>query len=143
MSNDNFPQVVATSDGTVFVMNGDTYNSPIRVFGPEQSGSATPVRTFLLDSAYASPSYSSDIALTNDGKIAVSYWGAGIGLFSANANGASVTPDTWYAQTAPVVNLQGVDFAASGAMAIADYDVSPSVKVFFEDGCVPRYQKTC
>jgi WD40 repeat protein len=126
-------RLVALSNGTVFVIQGDSYNAPIEVFDPSQSGDAEPARTILIDAALSSSQYAIDIALTPDGDVAVAYWATGVALFDPNASGNSVTPDTWFPQQEPVRNLQGVDFARNGLMGIADYDSINSVKVFFEE----------
>jgi WD40 repeat protein len=126
-------KLVALSDGTIFVMQGDIYNTPIDVFGSNQSGAVEPVRTILIDAALSSNQYASDIALSPEGKVAVAYWSAGVALFDISASGGSVTPTTWYPQEAPLSNLQGVDFGPNGVMGILDYNSLNSVKVFFEE----------
>lgn len=129
----NYSKLVALTDGTVFVMQGDANNAPLEVFGPDASGVVDPARTILIDSALSSEQYAADIALTPSGKVAVAYWSDGVALFETNASGASVTPTTWYPEESPVGNLQGVDFSPNGIMGIADFGSSTSVKVYFED----------
>lgn len=126
-------KLVALSNGTIFVIQGDSSYVPIEVFDPNQSGVVEPARTILIDSALSSNQYANDIALTPDGRVAVAYWATGVALFDANASGISVTPETWYPQEEPLRNIQGVDFGPNGVMGIADYDSPISVKVFFEE----------
>jgi WD40 repeat protein len=127
----SFSKLVALADGTVFVMQlGDA--APIEVYGSDQSGVSAPTRTILIDSALASLQYTTDIALTPNGKVAVVYWTSGVALFDTDAFGSAVTPTTWYPQDAPL-NVQGVDFGPNGVMGIADYGASIAVKVYFEE----------
>lgn len=134
--NAEFPyhsSVVALADGTIFAMPGATDYAPIEVYDPEQSGVVDPARTILIDSALSSNQYANDIALTPDGKVAVAYWAAGVALYESSASGNSVTPASWYPQSDPVSNLQGVDFGPNGVMGILDYGALTPVKVFFEE----------
>jgi len=127
----SFSKLVALEDGTVFVMQlGDA--APIQVYGSDQSGVSAPTRTILIDSAVASLQYTTDIALTPNGKVAVVYWTSGVALFDTDAFGSSVTPTTWYPIEAPLDNPQGIDFGPNGVMGVADYGASIAVKVYFE-----------
>jgi hypothetical protein len=126
-------KLVALSDGTIFVMQGDSNNTPVDVFGSNQSGAVEPVRTILIDAGLSSNQYASDIALSPDGKVTVAYWSAGVALFDISASGGSLTPATWYPQEAPVSNIVGVDFGPNGVMGLLDYNSLNSVKVFFEE----------
>jgi hypothetical protein len=127
----SFSKLVALEDGTVFVMQlGDA--APIQVYGSDQSGVSDPTRTILIDSALASLQYTTDIALTPSGQVAVVYWTSGVALFDTDAFGSSVTPTTWYPQDAPL-NVQGVDFGPNGVMGTVDYGASIAVKVYFEE----------
>jgi len=124
-------KLVALADGTVFVMQlGNA--APIQVYGSDQSGVSDPTRTILIDAALASEQYTTDIALTPSGQVAVVYWECGVALFDTDAFGSSVTPATWYPQ-GPPLNVQGVDFGPNGVMGIADYGDSIAVKVYFEE----------
>lgn len=140
----NYSKLVANTDGTVFVTQGDTNYAPIEVFGPSASGVVDPTRTILIDSALSTSQYVTDITLTPNGKVAVAYWSDGVALFEINASGTSVTPTTWYPEESPVGNLQGVDFGPNGIMGIADYGSSTAVKVFFEaPPCAPQPGARC
>ena len=126
----SFSKLVALEDGTVFVMQlGD---AAIEVYGSDQSGVSAPTRTILIDSALASLQYTTDIALTPNGQVAVVYWLSGVALFDTDAFGSSVTPTTWYPQVAPL-NVQGVDFGPNGVMGTVDYGASIAVNVYFEE----------
>jgi len=127
------PEIVASSDGTIFVLQGETYHQPILVFAAGVSGSVSPSRTLMIDSALAGSQYATDIAMTPEGKVAVVYWTSGIAIFDQAASGSSVTPTTWYPVNDPLSNPQGVDFMPSGVMGVADYDEAAAVKVYFED----------
>jgi WD40 repeat protein len=127
-------KLVALADGTVFVMQlGEA--APIEVYGSDQSGVSAPTRTILIDSALASWQYTTDIALTPNGQVAVVYWPSGVALFDTDASGNSETPSTWYPLDA-LLNVQGVDFRPNGVMGLAHYSPylsSISVTVYFEE----------
>lgn len=142
----NYSQVVVSSGGKIFVSTGDTSNGPISVFTSTQSGNVEPDHTILLDGELDANRYVSDLSLTADGRIAVAYWSAGVAIFPESAAGEAVTPDTWYPESDPVSNLQGVDFDDSGVMAIADFksgDPGDSILVYFESGCGLEPQRGC
>ncbi len=137
-----YSKLVALADGTVFVMQGDSDNTPIEVYSPSASGVSEPTRTILIDSALATLT-PTDIALTPDGKVAVAYWSTGVAIYDSSVYGSSVTPATWYPQSAPLVNLHGVDFGPNGIMGLADYLQPTAVKVYFESMCAPRPEARC
>jgi WD40 repeat protein len=138
-----YSKLVALSDGTVFVMQGDIEYAPIEVYGPDESGVSDPTRTILIDSALSSDQYTEDIALTPNGKVAVVYSSDGVAIFDTDASGSSVTPSTWYPQEAPVLQVMGVDFGPNGIMGVADFLASTAVKVYFESLCAPRPGARC
>ena len=130
-----FSKLVALADGTVFVMQQEEPGDdavPVEVYGSDQSGVSDPTRTILIDAALASEQYTTDIALTPSGQVAVVYWESGVAIFDTDAFGSSETPTTWY-PLGPPLNVQGVDFGPNGVMGIADYGDSIAVKVYFEE----------
>jgi hypothetical protein len=82
-----FSKLVALADGTVFVMQVEEVGDdvvPVEVYGSDQSGVSDPTRTILIDSALASEQYTTDIALTPSGQVAVVYWESGVALFDTD-----------------------------------------------------------
>jgi hypothetical protein len=128
----NSSQLVVGADGTIYVLQGDSYLAPILIFDPGVSGSVDHSRTLLIDSGVAYQS-ASDIALTPDGDVAVVYWVSGVAIFDSTSSGTLVTPATWYPNNSPLTNPRGVDFMSNGTMGVADYLVETSVKVYFEE----------
>jgi hypothetical protein len=139
----SYSQLVVPNDGNIVVSAGDTSSGAIRVFTPGQSGRVDADHAFQIDTSYDTYRYVSDLALTPEGTVAVAYWYSGVAIFPSTANSLTTTPSTWYPQSSPVSNLQGVDFSSSGAMSEADYLATPNIKVYFEDGCAPRSHRGC
>ena len=132
LGNSPSPKLVAGADGTIYVLQGDSYLAPILIFDPGVSGSVDHSRTLLIDSGVAYQ-YATDIALTPDGDVAVVYWTSGVAIFDPASSGTMVTPATWYPKSGSLLNPQGVDFMSNGTMGVADYSVDTSVKVYFEE----------
>ena len=128
----NSSQLVVGADGTIYVLQGDSYLAPILIFDPGVSGSVDHSRTLLIDSGVAYQ-YATDIALTPDGDVAVVYWTSGVAIFDPTSSGTMVTPATWYPVHSPLLNPLGVDFMSNGTMGVADYMEATSVKVYFEE----------
>ena len=145
---DENPVLGAGPDGTVYVVK-NTYenNNPVLAFSPSQSGSAAASRSIVIDTSVSLSGNVIDISTTSSGGLAVLYsekaCDGGIALFANNANGASVTPSTWY----PLGGLRtSLDFAASGVMSVAAYTetrVALNVANFFESMCAPRPDNRC
>ena len=118
----------ADTSGNLYVKNGSVQSGGLAVFTADQSGRATPVRTFTID-----PSYTTDlvscVSLTNDGDLAVVYQDSGIAIFPANVSGADQVPATWYPSDG---GYRWVAFDPNGVMAVADYGTSNSIRWFFE-----------
>lgn len=125
--------MAADGSGNVYLVTNRAPSEGTQMWTSSQSGNDAPTRTFTIDSSYSNW-YPSDIAFTNDGKLAIAYPASGIAIFPTTTSGSNQVPQTWYPSTRPSTfgGYNGVDFDANGVMAVANRQTDTAISIFFE-----------